>query len=47
MGVGNTTQFLGQRGFEQADCTVSNGQRNVCLLLVLGLVMVVAIAFKN
>lgn len=40
MVVGNTTQFLGQRGFEQADCTVSNGQRNICLLLVLGLITV-------
>ena len=38
MAVGNTTQFLGQRGFEQADCTVSRGQRNIFLLLVLGLI---------
>ena len=40
MAVGNTTQFLGQRGFEQADCTVSRGQRNIFLLLVLGLIIV-------
>ena len=40
MAVGNTTQFLGPRGFEQADSTVSNGQRNTCLLLVLGLIIV-------
>jgi len=40
MAVGNTTQFLGERGFEQADCTVSNAQRNICLLLALGLITV-------